>query len=62
MSFSFSLEVSGIEIMHRSAAARNGIAKSYMKNCNSVWIAAPITRAVDDKVAKELLGDAFGCS
>lgn len=33
-------------------AARNGIAKDYMKKCNCIWILAPITRAVDDKTAK----------
>ncbi|KAJ7498992.1 hypothetical protein FB451DRAFT_1347396 [Mycena latifolia] len=40
-------------------AARNSIAKEYMKKCNCIWILAPITRAVDDKIAKDLLGDAF---
>ncbi|KAJ7095314.1 hypothetical protein B0H15DRAFT_881283 [Mycena belliarum] len=40
-------------------AARNSIAKDYMKKCNCIWILAPITRAVDDKIAKDLLGDAF---
>ncbi|VDC06880.1 unnamed protein product [Peniophora sp. CBMAI 1063] len=40
-------------------AARNNIAKDYMKKCNCIWILAPITRAVDDKTAKDLLGDAF---
>ncbi|CAE6530132.1 unnamed protein product [Rhizoctonia solani] len=39
--------------------ARSSIAKEYMKRCDCVWIAAPITRAVDDKTAKDLLGDAF---
>ena len=33
-------------------AARNSIAKQYMKNCDCVWILAPITRAVDDKTAR----------
>ncbi|KAJ6599136.1 hypothetical protein DFH09DRAFT_1130225 [Mycena vulgaris] len=40
-------------------AARNSIAKAYMKKCDCIWILAPITRAVDDKIAKDLLGDAF---
>ncbi|KAK7061658.1 nuclear GTPase SLIP-GC [Favolaschia claudopus] len=40
-------------------AARNSIAKSYMKRANCVWVLAPIQRAVDEKVAKDLLGDAF---
>ena len=33
-------------------AARNTIAKDYMKKCDCVWILAPITRAVDDKTAR----------
>ncbi|KZV83402.1 hypothetical protein EXIGLDRAFT_754416 [Exidia glandulosa HHB12029] len=40
-------------------AARSSIAKDYMKRCQAIWILAPITRAVDDKTAKDLLGDAF---
>ncbi|KAF8639459.1 hypothetical protein AX16_010313 [Volvariella volvacea WC 439] len=40
-------------------AARDSIAKEYMKKCNCIWILAPITRAVDDKTARDLLGDAF---
>ncbi|KAH9943050.1 uncharacterized protein BXZ73DRAFT_40115 [Epithele typhae] len=40
-------------------AARNSIAKDYMKKCDCVWILAPITRAVDDKTARDLMGDAF---
>ena len=30
-----------------------------MKACTGLWIVAPITRAVDDKTAKNLLGDSF---
>jgi hypothetical protein len=33
-------------------AARNNIAKNYMKKCDCIWILAPITRAVDDKTAR----------
>jgi hypothetical protein len=33
-------------------AARNNIAKDYMKKANCIWILAPITRAVDDKTAR----------
>ncbi|KAJ8590321.1 hypothetical protein M405DRAFT_897528 [Rhizopogon salebrosus TDB-379] len=40
-------------------AARNSIAKDYMKKCDCIWILAPITRAVDDKTARDLLGEAF---
>jgi len=40
-------------------AARNSIAKNYIKNCDFIWILAPITRAVDDRTARDLMGDAF---
>ncbi|KAG8961273.1 hypothetical protein FRC03_005582 [Tulasnella sp. 419] len=40
-------------------AARSSIAQQYMQQCHCIWILAPITRAVDDKVAKDLLGQAF---
>ncbi|THV08632.1 hypothetical protein K435DRAFT_883341 [Dendrothele bispora CBS 962.96] len=40
-------------------AARAGIAKNYMKKCQCIWVLAPITRAVDDKTARDLLGEAF---
>ena len=30
-----------------------------MKQCTGLWIVAPISRAVDDKAAKTLLGDSF---
>lgn len=33
-------------------AARNNIAKDYMKKCDCIWVLAPITRAVDDKTAR----------
>jgi len=42
-----------------SNAARAAVAESYMKTCTGLWIVAPITRAVDDKTAKSLLGDSF---
>lgn len=35
------------------------MAANYMKSCTGLWIVAPITRAVDDKTAKSLLGDSF---
>ncbi|XP_067416220.1 uncharacterized protein [Emydura macquarii macquarii] len=38
-----------------SNAARDSAAKEYLKNCNAVWVVASITRAVDDKTAKEIL-------
>ncbi|CAK4034253.1 Hypothetical predicted protein [Lecanosticta acicola] len=40
-------------------AARAAVAEGYMKQCTGLWIVAPITRAVDDKAAKTLLGDSF---
>jgi len=40
-------------------AARAKVAESYLRNCNLIWIVAPIKRAVDDGTAKELLGEQF---
>lgn len=31
----------------------------YMQNCNSVWVVSNIHRAVDNKIAKDLLGEHF---
>jgi hypothetical protein len=45
--------------VHDSNQARAAVAQSYMKQCTGLWIVAPITRAVDDKSAKNLLGDSF---
>ena len=45
--------------VHDSNQARAAVAEDYMKNCTGLWIVAPITRAVDDKAAKSLLGDSF---
>jgi DNA repair exonuclease SbcCD ATPase subunit len=45
--------------VHDSNAARAAVADHYMKQCTGLWIVAPITRAVDDKAAKKLLGDSF---
>ncbi|KAI1134964.1 hypothetical protein F5Y05DRAFT_421688 [Hypoxylon sp. FL0543] len=42
-----------------SNAARAAVAENYMKSCTGLWIMAPITRAVNDKTAKSLLGDSF---
>ncbi|KAI1302789.1 hypothetical protein F5Y03DRAFT_396306 [Xylaria venustula] len=42
-----------------SNAARAAVAANYMKACTGLWIVAPITRAVDDKTAKSLLGESF---
>jgi GTPase SAR1 family protein len=42
-----------------SNAARAAVAESYMRQCSGLWIVAPINRAVNDKAAKNLLGDQF---
>ncbi|KAM6456067.1 nuclear GTPase SLIP-GC [Liasis olivaceus] len=42
-----------------SNAARDATAREYLKDCNAVWVTASITRAVDDKTAKELLSASF---
>jgi GTPase SAR1 family protein len=47
--------------VHDSNAARAAVAESYIKECTGLWIVAPITRAVDDKAAKTLLGTTFKC-
>nr|XP_036586865.1 uncharacterized protein CTRU02_03453 [Colletotrichum truncatum]KAF6797422.1 hypothetical protein CTRU02_03453 [Colletotrichum truncatum] len=40
-------------------AARTAVANEYIKSCAGIWIVAPIHRAVDNKTAKDLMGDAF---
>ena len=45
--------------VHDANAARAAVAEEYMKECTGLWIVAPITRAVDDKAAKNLLGNSF---
>lgn len=40
-------------------AARAKIADAYLQNCSKIWIVAPIKRVVNDKMAKDLLGDSF---
>lgn len=42
-----------------SNAARAAVAEGYMKQCTGLWIVSPINRAVDDKAAKNLLGQSF---
>ncbi|XP_072911239.1 uncharacterized protein [Hemitrygon akajei] len=42
-----------------SNAARDSVAKEYLKTCNAVWIVANVTRAVDDKTAKETLDESL---
>ena len=40
-------------------AARAKVAESYLQHCHKIWIVCPIKRAVDDKIAKDLLGEEF---
>ena len=40
-------------------AARAKVADAYLQNCSKIWIVAPIKRVVNDKMAKDLLGDSF---
>jgi GTPase SAR1 family protein len=40
-------------------AARSAVAERYMAECSALWIVSPITRAVSDKAAKQLLGSSF---
>lgn len=42
-----------------SNAARSTIAQKYLRECNAVWIMAPIIRAVDDKIARNLFNQQF---
>lgn len=39
-----------------SNAARSAVANKFLAECTAVWVAARISRAVDDKAAKDLLG------
>jgi len=45
--------------VHDSNPGRARLAENYMKTCSGLFIVSPITRAVDDKSAKSLLGDRF---
>ncbi|QSS64668.1 hypothetical protein I7I51_01738 [Histoplasma capsulatum] len=45
--------------MQDANAARAAVASRYIEQCSSLWIVAPITRAVDDKTAKTLLSNNF---
>ncbi|KAK7923086.1 hypothetical protein PG985_007157 [Apiospora marii] len=42
-----------------SNAARGAVAADYMEQCTSIFVVAPIKRAVDDKLAQHLLGESF---
>lgn len=45
--------------LHDTNAARVEVAKEYSKRCSAHWIITPINRAVDDKVARDLLRQSF---
>ena len=45
--------------VHDSNLARAAVAKQYMRKCSGFWIVAPIVRAVDEKTAKDMLGQSF---
>eukprot|EP01114_Cavostelium_apophysatum_P012584 TRINITY_DN2852_c0_g1_i1.p1 TRINITY_DN2852_c0_g1~~TRINITY_DN2852_c0_g1_i1.p1 ORF type:complete len:1432 (-),score=454.04 TRINITY_DN2852_c0_g1_i1:258-4553(-) len=40
-------------------SARDAVVKGYLKSGNSIWIVANIKRAVNDKTAKDMLGESF---
>jgi hypothetical protein len=40
-------------------SARDQVVKNYLKDGDSIWIVANIKRAVDDKTAKDMLGESF---
>ncbi|KAK3940378.1 Dynamin family-domain-containing protein [Diplogelasinospora grovesii] len=40
-------------------AARSAVAAKYIERCTGLWVVAPITRAVDDKSAQNLMGPSF---
>lgn len=42
-----------------SNAAREKVANEYLKDCQTVWVVASIHRAINDKTAKDLLGENF---
>ncbi|KAK9416147.1 putative Dynamin N-terminal domain-containing protein [Seiridium unicorne] len=45
--------------VHDSNAARAAVADKYLEKCTGLWIVAPVTRAVDDKTAQNMLGQSF---
>lgn len=42
-----------------SNAGRASVAESYLKNLRHMWVVAPIVRAVDNKIARDLMGQKF---
>ncbi|KAF6838682.1 tat pathway signal sequence [Colletotrichum musicola] len=45
--------------LHDSNGAREEVARSNIKDCTGLWVVAPISRAVSEKSARELLGTSF---
>ncbi|KAG1770052.1 hypothetical protein EDD22DRAFT_992948 [Suillus occidentalis] len=48
-----------VNVQCNAQALSMGAVLDYMKKCDCIWILAPITHAVDDKTARDLLGEAF---
>lgn len=42
-----------------SNTARAAVATEYIKECSGLWVVAPISRAIDDKSARDLQGESF---
>jgi hypothetical protein len=40
-------------------SARDGVVKRYLRDADSVWIVSNIKRAVNDRTAKDMLGEGF---
>lgn len=45
--------------VHDSNPARAAVAQNYLKRCDALWIVSPITRAIHDKSASDLLSQQF---
>ena len=45
--------------VHDDNSARDGVVKAKLKHADAVWIVSNIVRAVNDKTAKDLLGEQF---
>ena len=45
--------------VHDANPARAAVAERHFKQCDKLFVVAPIVRAIDDKSAKQLLGDTF---
>lgn len=45
--------------VHDDNSARDGVVKAKLKDADAVWIVSNIVRAVNDKTAKDLLGEQF---